>query len=203
MKDFELATIKTMGDVDNPHMQNDARHMDAETLFRNHGRFVSSFLARLGARPHDLDDLVQEVFLTAHRQGGFIPAGAKPTTWLSEIAFRVLSTSRREKWKRAVDFTEDALVQREDPGGTPLENVLANDSLQCIARALDALDFDMRVVFVLFEMEAEPCDSIAKALGIPVGTVYSRLHRARQIFQEAFERQQWAETRPMTQGVRP
>ena len=54
-----------------------------------------------------------------------------------------------------------------------------------VQRALDGLDFDHRAVFVLYEIEGEPCDAIAAALGVPVGTVYSRLHHARQRFRDA------------------
>src|SRR5262249_31749926 len=71
--------------------------LDAGTLFRRHGAFVAAFLLRLGIDRAELDDAVQEVFMTVHRRGGYRPGPARPTTWLAEIALRVLSNRRRTR----------------------------------------------------------------------------------------------------------
>ena len=60
--------------------------------------------------------------------------------------------------------------------------------VQRVQSALATLDEDKRAVFVLFELEGESCESIAKGLEIPVGTVYSRLHSARKDFTKAHAR---------------
>src|SRR5258708_29284235 len=59
----ELQTTETIG---------------AEALFRAHASFVAGFLVRLGVRPADLDDLMQEVFVVAHRRGGVSPRAPRP-----------------------------------------------------------------------------------------------------------------------------
>ena len=82
-------------------------HLDAAKLFREHANFVANFVVRLGMRREEVDDIVQEVFLVAHRRGGFIPGAARPTTWLAEIALRVTSATRR----RLRRSREDADVQ--------------------------------------------------------------------------------------------
>ena len=82
-------------------------HLDAAKLFREHANFVANFVIRLGMRREEVDDIVQEVFLVAHRRGGFIPGVARPTTWLAEIALRVTSATRR-RMRRS---REDADVQ--------------------------------------------------------------------------------------------
>ena len=51
-------------------------------------------------------------------------------------------------------------------------------------RALDTVDVERRALFVLFEIEGESCDDIAAGLGIPVGTVYSRLHYGTRLMRE-------------------
>jgi RNA polymerase sigma-70 factor (ECF subfamily) len=60
---------------------------------------------------------------------------------------------------------------------------------------LDALDLDKRAVFVMFEIEGMGCEEIASVLGIPVGTVYSRLHVARRDFEKALARHRAREAR--------
>lgn len=160
-------------------------HLDSGALFRAHAPFVARFLARLGIEPHELDDAVQEVFLTAHRRGGFDEGEAQPTTWLAAIALRVASGMRRTRRRRA---RASILPGSEACGATPFEALAAAESLDRVQRALEALSLEHRAVFVLFEIEDTSCESIATGLGIPVGTVYSRLHAARRAFQKAYAR---------------
>jgi len=157
-------------------------HLDAEALYRAHSEFVARFLLKLGASGQDVPDLLQEVFLVAHRRGGFIMGPAKPTTWLAEIAFRVASDRRKKTKRKPEDADTDAIALLPAASATPGEAAEARQGLARVQRALDSLTSDKRVVFVLFELEGESCDAIAKGLGIPVGTVYSRLHAARREF---------------------
>jgi RNA polymerase sigma-70 factor, ECF subfamily len=162
-----------------------AHHLDSGALFRAHAPFVAGFLARLGLEPHELDDAVQEVFLLAHRRGGFDEGKAQPTTWLAAIALRVASgmrRSRRRRRARALDPGSEA------GGSTPFEALAAAESLDRVQRALGTLSLEHRAVFVLFEIEDVSCESIAAGMGIPLGTVYSRLHAARRAFQRAHAR---------------
>ena len=81
--------------VDVPH-----DGMDAEVLFRRYARNVSALLYRLGVPAQDLHDLTQEVFLVAHRKGGYLPGPAQPLTWLARIAFGIASDYRRVTRRR-------------------------------------------------------------------------------------------------------
>ncbi len=161
--------------------------LDAGAMFRAHGAFVARFLAWLGARGQELEDLVQEVFLVAHRRGGFQPGAARPTTWLAEIALRVWKTARRTRRRRPEQTDLGALALAPAPGSSPAESAELAQAAQRIARALASLDADTRALLVLFEIEGEPCDAIAASLGIPVGTVYSRLHAARRKLGQAYD----------------
>jgi RNA polymerase sigma-70 factor, ECF subfamily len=162
-------------------------HLDAEALYRAHANFVARFLLRLGARGEDVPDLMQEVFLVAHRRGGFQLGRAKPTTWLAEIAFRVSSDRRRKQRRKLEDADTETVTLAATEAPSPGDRVEARLALERVQRALDALSPEKRVVFVLYELEGEGCDTIAKALGIPIGTVYSRLHAARRAFAHAHE----------------
>lgn len=160
--------------------------MDAEALFRAHARFVAAFVQRLGVAPAEVDDVVQEVFVTAHRKGGFVPGRASPRSWLGAIAMRVASNARRSRSRRR-DFADPAHIDcAPAPGSDPGRAAEVAESLARVQRALDHLDLQHRTVLLLFELEGEGCQAIAEALDVPVGTVYSRLHTARRRFREAY-----------------
>jgi RNA polymerase sigma-70 factor (ECF subfamily) len=161
--------------------------IDAESLFRAHARFVARFCAHLRVPADAIDDHVQEVFLVAHRRGGFVPGEASATTWLARIALNVIGTRRRSFHRRREEPMDDV---GESPGFAPPPDraVEATQALERVQRALDALDVDQRALFVLFEIEGHDCADIAAGLGVPIGTVYSRLHAARAAFTKAHEK---------------
>lgn len=163
-------------------------HLDADALYRAHADFVARFLLRLGARGEDVPDLIQEVFLVAHRRGGFIVGPAKPTTWLAEIAFRVASDRRKKTKRKLEDADTDSVALAPCKTASPGERAEARQALARVQQALDTLTPEKRAVFVLYELEGQSCDSIANGLEIPVGTVYSRLHSARREFAKSHRR---------------
>ena len=73
-------------------------------------------------------------------------------------------------------------------GPSPQAQFETTESLSIVQRALESLEVERRGLFILFEIEGDLCDDIAAGLGIPVGTVYSRLHAARREFQKAYDR---------------
>ena len=163
-------------------------HLDSAELFRRYASFVANFLARMGVQRSDIDDLVQEVFLVAHRNGGYSPGPAKPTTYLASIAFRAATTHRRKRQTRSFVKQADELVANAgDERLSPERDAEQRRQLALLDRALQALDSDKRAVFVMAELNGESVVAIAHGLGIPVDTAYSRLRAARRIFREAAE----------------
>ncbi len=162
--------------------------LDAGELFRRHASFVANFVARLGVERTELDDVVQEVFMVAHRRGGFVPGPARPTTWLADIALKVNANRMRRRRRARVQAQGEVVERAPDPRDSPAEALDHRRSIDRVAQALEALDADRRAVFVLYEFEGESCESIATGLGVPVGTIYSRLHTARRKFRKAHAR---------------
>jgi RNA polymerase sigma-70 factor (ECF subfamily) len=159
--------------------------LDAQALFRAHAVFVASFLQRIGTPMAEVDDLVQEVFLVVHRKGGYVPGAGQPRTWLAAIALRVARTGRRARGRRR-EQPDDDVLQRASSTDTPDAELDARLALARMQRALEGLDLEHRAAFVLYELEGESCEAIARAFGVPVGTVYSRLHHARRRFVSAY-----------------
>jgi RNA polymerase sigma-70 factor, ECF subfamily len=167
----------------------DAPAIAAAELFRQHGQFVARFVIRYGVSLADIDDVVQEVFLIAHAHGGYRSGPAKPTSWLAAIAVRVATTHRRKLRTRAFARGNEELVDDAcDLGPTPEVRVALDREMLRLHAALQSLPPEHRVTFILFELEGEPCGSIAAATGVPVGTVHSRLHIARRRLREALSR---------------
>jgi RNA polymerase sigma-70 factor (ECF subfamily) len=132
---------------------------------------------------------MQEVFLIAHRNGGYQPGPAKPTTYLASIAFRLVHTERRKKKVRSFVEVNDERVSAASGGADPERIAVQQEQMRALQRALDALDEEKRAVFVLAELQGETVVSIAAGLGIPVDTAYSRLRAARKQFHEFVERE--------------
>jgi RNA polymerase sigma-70 factor (ECF subfamily) len=160
--------------------------LDAAALYRAHAGFVATFAGRLGVPAGDIDDVVQETFLVALRRGGYREGPARPTTWLAEIVLRVCSTLRRTRRRKSADGGDDELALVPAPDD-PFEKAAATEALSRVERALSTLDLDHRAALVLFELHGESCETIAAGLGVPIGTVYSRIHHARRKFQSAYE----------------
>ncbi len=158
-----------------------------EELYREYVQFVGRFLFCLGCPKEDVDDATQEVFLVAHRRP--FKAEAHPRTWLAEIAKRVVANLRRSARRHRARL--DAVIAAELYASANGQEVIeARSTLEQVESCLRDLDPDHREVFVLFELEDVSCAEIAAGLGIPVGTVYSRLNTARERFQLAWRSSQ-------------
>jgi RNA polymerase sigma-70 factor (ECF subfamily) len=166
--------------------QEDAvERIGAEALFRAHAPFVATFLHRLGTPRHEIDDLVQEVFVIAHRKGGYVRGPAQPRSWLGAIAVRVAQGGRRAR--RRTELPNSPAVERLSTHADMLDRIETRRSVARVERALQRLSLEQRAAFVLFEIEGESCESIAAVWGVPVGTVYSRLHHARRRFTQVYD----------------
>ncbi len=160
---------------------------DVRTLFDQHFDFVWKSLRRLGVPEADVDDALQEVFVVVHRKLPAFEARSKVTTWLFGICFRVASEHQRRTHSRREDLTE-SLPDAADPGENPEERCEGREARERLDEVLTQLDADKRAVFVLYEIDELSVDTIAEMVGVPVGTVYSRLRAARDEFDRALSR---------------
>jgi RNA polymerase sigma-70 factor (ECF subfamily) len=139
------------------------------------------FLRRLGIADGDTDDAAQEVVLVLARKLDHVEVGAERSFVLS-TAFRVASGFRRAaRRRREVDDGE--LAAFESPDLSP-ETLAEKKRLRAVLqRVLNELPLELRVVFVLYELEELTMAEIAQTLGLPPGTVASRLRRSREAFE--------------------
>lgn len=156
------------------------------TLLDQHHDFVWRLLRRFGVRTADCDDAAQQVFLVAARRLDDIEPG-RERSFLTGTAMRVASEHRRRSPSQR-EVSDDGLEER--PSLVPPADELVD---QKRARALldlvlDAMDLELRAVFVLFELEGASLTEIAELTSLPRGTVASRLRRARVDFEDRVRR---------------
>jgi len=161
--------------------------LDVRAIFDQHFDFVWRSLRRLGVAESDVDDALQEVFVVVHRKLPEFEARSKVTTWLFGICFRVASEHLRKVKSQREDIT-DALPEAPDPADSPEERCQGREARERLDEVLGYLDADKRAVFVLYEIDELSVESIAEMVGVPVGTVYSRLRAAREEFDRALAR---------------
>jgi RNA polymerase sigma-70 factor (ECF subfamily) len=144
-------------------------------------------LGRLGLTDLWIDDAVQDVFIVAHAYGGYHPGAASPRTWLGAIAIRVAANARRKQRRLSAVMVPhsdvERCLQRYSLDPTSATAALSDVELRdAVGRALHELSAADRDVLLRFYIRGEACEPIAAAIGVPVGTVYSRLHHARKRF---------------------
>jgi RNA polymerase sigma-70 factor, ECF subfamily len=155
-------------------------------------------LRYMGVPDAGVDDAAQQVLCVLARRLDDIAAGAEKA-FLFSTAIRVASDARRAARRNRAEPTEriDAFPAI---GPSPEELIDQQRAQRILTQAVDAIAPDLRVVFVLFEIEELTLAEIAALVGIPVGTVASRLRRARESFRAIVTRRQASDRRGTRRG---
>jgi RNA polymerase sigma-70 factor, ECF subfamily len=155
-------------------------------LLEAHFRLVWRTLRRLGLLPHAADDAAQEVFMIAAARLIEIEPD-KERAFLIGTAYRVAANARRKEERR--HESGEPLDPEAAPHSSPNPEELVERKRwrELLDVVLDGMPLDLRTVFVLFELEGLSSPEIATALSIPLGTVASRLRRAREAFARSAE----------------
>jgi RNA polymerase sigma-70 factor (ECF subfamily) len=158
-----------------------ARKIRLRRIFEDSHEQAWRVLKRLGVPAERLDDAVQQVFLiTAERLDDIVPG--RERAFVYGVALHHARNVRRRAWREVLGSEDSEPDQYATAGPSP-EALL--DQKQCAAictEVLETMDAPLREVFVLFEIEGLKMHEIADVVGIPAGTVASRLRRARSVF---------------------
>jgi RNA polymerase sigma-70 factor, ECF subfamily len=157
-----------------------------------HESMVFNLSARLLGDGEEARDVAQEVFLQVYRTLGRFEGRSSLKTWIYRIVVNQCHNRRRFWHRRGRDREEvldEGLPAPERPAGSewqanPYQQAVQRERARRVQSALLGLRFDQRSVLVLREIEGLSCEEVATALGIPEGTVKSRLSRAREALRE-------------------
>jgi RNA polymerase sigma-70 factor, ECF subfamily len=160
-----------------------------ELAAEEHFQFIWRCLRRFGVRPdHAVDDAAQRVFeIAAAKRDRIVPGSER--AFLFKTALLIAVEEGRARRRRARELPDPEALQRarsETP--RPDEALEEREWRARLDQVLDSLPIELRTVFVLFECEELALREIADLLGLPLGTVASRLRRAREEFHQAARR---------------
>jgi RNA polymerase sigma factor (sigma-70 family) len=150
-----------------------------------------NFAYRLTLDQDDAKDLVQDTYMKAFRFIESFQTGTNAKAWLFRILKNSFINDYRKKSKEPgkVDYQEVETYYNSEDVNRQITPDLRVESLKDmigdeISNALNSLDVDFKTVIILCDLEGFKYEEMAKILDIPIGTVRSRLHRARQLLKE-------------------
>jgi RNA polymerase sigma-70 factor (ECF subfamily) len=168
-----------------------------DAVYRAHAKTVSRWAGRLLGPGGDCEDVVQEVFIVVRRKLPQFDGRAAITTWLYEIAVRVVQDWRRRRrwwWWATGRGPSPSRGRTQTPPPLPCEEndpvprLEGRERVLRLYQILDRLDETYRTTFILFELEGLSGERIAEVTGARLGTVWVRLSRARRAFIEEMRR---------------
>jgi RNA polymerase sigma-70 factor, ECF subfamily len=156
------------------------------TLVERHQNKVYRFILKYVHAPTDARDLTQEALLQAFRCLAGFNETARFSTWLTGIALNLARNFvNRSPRGEFVEYQEELLpASLEDVSGDPARSHERNTFLGALSSSIDALPEEMREYIVLLGLEGCSYEEIAELLGVPLGTVKSKVSRARQKLRE-------------------
>jgi RNA polymerase sigma-70 factor (ECF subfamily) len=157
---------------------------DFQGIYREHYPAIWRFLLHLGVRKSDVADVTHNVFLIAYRKLPTFEHRSSMRTWLCGIAFRVGRGFLKSSAVRLEVPDSDAGLTDVASSEGSLESSRHSGELALAEKLLDALPAEQREVFVLHELEQMTGTEIAALMGTSLGTVRSRLRRARDSFRK-------------------
>jgi len=168
--------------------RSDSPMVVVERIYAEHIGYLWDFLRHIGVPESDIEDVAHDAFLVVHRRLDSFDRSRPLRPWLSGIAVRVAAAYRRRGHRRREVMTEE--IHAMDPGPGAEAELSVRRARTVLLQALEHLDAERRVIFVLHELEELSVPEIAALLEVPLNTVYSRLRRGRAQFSAVVRRLQ-------------
>jgi len=159
---------------------------DCLETFERELDYVFGTLQRLGARPGDIEDLLQEIFVALYRNWPTLDTSRSLRPWLFGVAFRVVRTHRRRRARE----TPQAALDPEDSAPSPERWLQGQESLALLSAALQHVPVSRRSVLIKHDLDGLDVIDIARELSLTKFGVYARLYKGRKELASAVRRLQ-------------
>ena len=162
-----------------------------EALVRRYQDRLYNTLVHITGSTHEAEEVAQEAMLQAYAKLATFKGNSSFYTWLYRIAFNLwVSRNRRRRPRVSLNQIQEATgIDPPDETESPSANLERRERAQQLQDALARLSEEFRQILILREMEDCDYDAISDILQIPVGTVRSRLHRARSALRDQLRSQ--------------
>jgi RNA polymerase sigma-70 factor, ECF subfamily len=161
---------------------------DFQSIYAAWFEEVSRWIRAMGGPEADREDLVQDVFVVVHRRLSEFD-GENVAGWLYQIARRRVRDFRRLLWVKHLLVGRvplpDSLAK---PGPGPADSLETKEKRQLLEALLEKLNESERAALVLFEIEGYSGEEVASIQGVPLNTVWARIHKARKKLRAQLER---------------
>lgn len=157
---------------------------DLEVLARTHAARLASFLRRRVGNPHDVEDLVQDTLLEAVRCIGQFQGQSRPETWLFGIALNLTRTHYKRAKVRDICTDADTDEVPSNGADNPADIAEHRERMARVALAVQDMPEDSRQLLQYVVQDDLSYEEVAQQLGIPIGTVRSRISRARSFLRQ-------------------
>lgn len=169
-------------------MTPDSRHAEFEALVRPHLTWLYRQAHRYTGHREDAEDLVQELLARLYRDPGKLSQMAAPRAWLTKVLHNLYVDQWRHRRRTPLGHLHpepwDALLEKKSAEDAPEDAASAAELRQDIIAALYTLGREQRALLVLHDVEGHGLQELSEALDVPVGTLKSRLFRARRTLRE-------------------
>jgi RNA polymerase sigma-70 factor, ECF subfamily len=189
-----MPAILESSDLVGAYLGGDSRAFDR--LFERYSTRLLNFINRIIGDRERAEDLVQEAFIRVHRHLGRFDRSKQFSTWIYTIASNLAKNELRNRSRNPLGLSESVEpavdedrphLQLEDQGSRPDELYRQRYLAEAVHWSVERLSPRHREVFVLRELEGKSYEEIAESTGTNVGTVKSRLNRARRSFAAEIE----------------
>lgn len=187
MKNSEQGTVSGDGERQLVDAARRGDHRAFEALVLTYQGRIFRLIQRLVSGSDAVDDLAQEVFIRAYRSLGDFKGESSLYTWLYKIALNLCRNYYRTRGRRPVHEELDdghGATGLEAAGGSPEDEVFRREFWEQLRQGLDALPAEQREAVVFCDLEGMSYEEMAEVMGVPIGTVRSRIFRGRRALQE-------------------
>ena len=181
-----IGPVEQAAQASGPQAGAESREVRLARMMKSYYRQVWCLLRRLGVESDGADDIALGVFCVAADKLALVEVG-RERRFLMGTALRMAANARRAQRARREEQASERLAAVEST--VPLPDALLDRKRmrELLDVVLDTMPADLRAAFVLFEVEGLSTPEMAELLGIPLGTVASRLRRAREVFERQVE----------------